>query len=268
MSPWHAIMLGILQGATESLPVSSSGHLVLVPWILGWPDSSLLYDTMVHLGTCVAVIVYFWQDLVALAQGAWRGLTRKRSGPKDDLGWLLILSAVPGALIGWLFEDLFEALFAKPAYAAGFLLITGTLLFISDRLGRRERTLDSLRWPDAVWIGLAQAAAIAPGISRSGATMSAGLLRKLKRETAARFAFLMSVPIILGAAGLQVFKAIRAGSLQGSWPELSLGFLAAAASGLVSIGFLLHFVRKHSLRPFAYYCWAAGAAGLILALAQ
>jgi len=268
MSPWHAVVLGILQGATEFLPVSSSGHLVLVPWALGWPNSSLLYDTMVHLGTCVAVLVYFWRDLIALVQGAWRGLTRQRRGPEDDLGWLLLLSAVPGAVIGFLFEDLFETLFAQPPYVAAFLLVTGALLYISDRLSRHERSLSSIRWPDALWIGLAQAAAIAPGLSRSGATISAGLFRRLDREAAARFAFLMSIPIILGAGAMQVLKAFAAGSLQGAWPELVLGFLAAAVSGLLAIGFLLRFVRQHSLRPFAYYCWAVGVAALILALAR
>jgi len=265
MSLWHALLLGILQGATEFLPVSSSGHLVLVPWALGWPDTSLLYDTVVHLGTCVAVIVYFWRDLVELVRGAWRGLTRKRRGPEDDLGWLLILSAVPGAIIGFLLEDLFEALFARPPYAAGFLLITGALLYISDRLSRRERTMDSIRWPDALWIGLAQAVAIAPGLSRSGMTMSTGLFRRLDRETAARFAFLMSVPIVLGAGALQVVKALGAGTLQGATLEIVLGFVAAAISGLLAIGLLLRLVRQHSLKPFAYYCWAAGIAGLILA---
>ncbi len=266
MSPWHAVLLGILQGATEFLPVSSSGHLVLVPWALGWPDTSLLYDTMVHLATCIAVVVYFWRDLVELVRGAWRGLTRKRRGPEDDLAWLLILSAVPGAIIGFLLEDLFESLFAKPPYAAGFLLVTGALLYISDRVGRRERTMDSIRWPDALWIGLAQAAAIAPGLSRSGTTMSAGLFRGLKGEAAARFAFLMSVPIILGAGALQVFKAASAGSLQGASLELGLGFVAATVSGLLAIGLLMRLVKQHSLKPFAYYCWAVGLAGLVLAL--
>ncbi|MGC9360614.1 MAG: undecaprenyl-diphosphate phosphatase, partial [Anaerolineae bacterium] len=189
----------------------------------------------------------------------------RQQGPEDDLGWLLVLSAVPGAVIGYLFEDLFESLFARPPYAAGFLLVTGALLVVSDQLGRRERTLGAVRWPDAIWAGLAQAAAIAPGISRSGATISAGLLRGLSRETAARFAFLMSVPIILGASALQVVKAIDATSIQGSWAELSLGFVAAAVSGMLAIRLLLRLVRRHSLRPFAYYCWAAGLAGLILA---
>jgi len=268
MSPWRAIALGLLQGATEFLPVSSSGHLVLVPWVLGWPDASLLFDTTVHLGTCVAVVLYFWRDLFGVIKGAWRGLTRHRQGPEDDLGWLLVLSAVPGALIGYCFEDLFEALFARPSCAAGFLLVTGTLLLISDRLGRCERALDSIRWPDALWIGLAQAVAIAPGISRSGATISAGLLRGLERETATRFAFLMSVPIILGASALQVAKAFGVGNIQGSWLELALGFVAATVSGLLAIRLLIRFVRHHSLRPFAYYCWAAGVAALILALVR
>jgi undecaprenyl-diphosphatase len=268
MPPWRAVALGILQGATEFLPVSSSGHLVLVPWALGWPKASLLFDTVVHLGTCVAVVLYFWRDLVALLQGAWRGLTGHRRGPEDDLGWLLVLSAVPGAVIGYLFEDLFESLFAQPPYAAGFLLVTGALLLISARLGRRERAMDTVRWPDALWLGLAQAAAIAPGISRSGATMSAGLLRGLDREASARFAFLMSVPIILGAAVLQITKAFGATNSQGSLTELALGFAAAAVSGLLAIRLLMRLVRRHSLRPFAYYCAAAGLAGLTLALVR
>ena len=263
MSILQALALGVLQGLTEFLPVSSSGHLVLVPWLLGWASPGLLYDLVVHLGTLCAVVAYFWRDLAQLIVGLWQLVAHRRMTPSGRLALLLAAGSVPGAVAGYLLQDLFESLFGQPPVVAAFLLVTGLLLWVSDRLGQRTRALEALRLPDALVIGLAQAVAIAPGISRSGATVSAGLLRGLTASEAGRFSFLLALPIILGAAGYGLLKAARGAAAPMAWGALAVGFLAAAASGLAAIRFFLGYVRQHSLRPFAYYCWAAGLLALL-----
>lgn len=270
MSVTRAILLGILQGLSEFLPISSSGHLVLVPWLLGWEDPGLTYDTVAHLGTMVAVLVYFRADIVTLLR-AWfadvAARLRRQSPPtvpEARLAWLILWSAVPAGLVGMLLEDWVEGLFGAPPVAAALLLVTGALIVVSERLGKRQRDLAQMNARDALAIGLGQAAAIAPGISRSGATIATGLLRGLKREDATRFSFLMALPIIVGAAALQLLGAV--GDLSGQQAlALVTGFLAAAISGYAAIHYLLRFVRSHSLRPFALYCWAMGALCLIVA---
>ena len=264
----QALVLGLLQGATEFLPVSSSGHLVLVPWLLGWSAPPLLYDIVVHLGTLLAVVVHFGQDIVAVLRGLLVLVRTRRAESVDArLAWHLILSAIPGAILGYFLEDLFERLFSAPLTVSLLLCVTAALLLISEHLGRRERDVDSIRPLDALTMGLAQGLAIAPGISRSGATMAAGLLRGLDRTSAARFSFLMSVPIILGAGAYQMLKLFQGGSLPASAGLLLAGFAAAAISGYVAIRWMLNLIRTHSLRPFAYYCLAAAALGIVLSLA-
>jgi len=265
----QALVLGLLQGATEFLPVSSSGHLVLVPWLLGWSAPPLLYDIVVHLGTLLAVVVHFGQDIVAVLRGLLVLVRTRRAESVDArLAWHLILSAIPGAILGYFLEDLFEHLFSAPLTVSLLLCVTAALLLISEHLGRRERDVDSIRPLDALTMGLAQGLAIAPGISRSGATMAAGLLRGLDRTSAARFSFLMSVPIILGAGAYQMLKLFQGGSLPASAGLLLAGFSAAAISGYVAIRWMLNLIRTHSLRPFAYYCLAAAALGIVLSLAR
>ncbi len=271
----RALFLGLLQGATEFLPVSSSGHLVLIPWLLGWPIPSLAFDAMVHWGTLVAVIAYFWRDWLALLRGAWAGLrTRSLSDPAARLLLLLIVGTIPAALAGALLEDFFEGMFARPDAAAGFLLLTAALLTLAE-LGwaRRSsapnpgalRALPALSWADALAVGLAQAVAILPGVSRSGATIAAGLGRGLEREAAARFSFLLSAPIILGAGAMQLWQLARAGTLAGEAPLLAAGFLTALVSGFAAIHFLLNYVRRRPLYPFALYCILLGILGLTVA---
>jgi len=263
MRPLHALLLGLLQGATEFIPISSSGHLVLVPWLLGWPEPGLAFDTVVHWGTLLAVGTFFWRDLALLA-GAWlRGwCTRSWPDPEGRLAWLILLGTLPAAALGLLLEDWFEALFSAPTLVSGLLVVTGLLLAVSERLGRRENDEEQLSWCSALLIGLGQAAAIAPGISRSGATMAAGLLRGLRREAAARFSFLLGAPVILGAGVLQLVKLVMSGQVEGEWPTLALGFVTAAASGYLCIHFLLRYLRRRRLYPFALYCCAAGLATL------
>jgi undecaprenyl-diphosphatase len=264
MSILQAILLGLLQGLTEFLPVSSSGHLVLVPWALGWHDPGLTYDLVVHLGTLTAVVVYFWDDIKSLAAGALEIIqTRRINSFASRLALLVLLSAIPGALLGFFLEDAFERVFGAPLAVAALLAVTGSLLIGSEYLAKRARAakrevrdLDQMGSTRALLIGLAQGLAIAPGLSRSGATISAGLTVGLTREAAARFSFLMALPIIIGAAGYQLLKVASADSLSAEWVMLVTGFGAAALSGYVAIRFLLAFVQRHTLFPFAFYCWS------------
>jgi len=296
----QGLFLGILQGATEFLPISSSGHLVLVPWLLNWPAPGLAFDAVVHWGTAAAVVAYFWRDWVSLAiagvqslPSVWRyvasALTRGQRRPDGDdpvpqllakpspgpaipgnarLAWLIILGTVPAALIGYLLEDFFEEMFARPVAAALFLFVTAAFLTASEYLGCRERDLDTLRWPDALLVGLAQALAIFPGISRSGATIAAGLSRGLKREPAARFSFLLATPIIIGAGLLKVADLAQMGGLAAQAPTLIVGFVAAGAVGFACIHFLLRYLQRHQLYPFAIYCVFAGFVCLVVAWAR
>ena len=267
MSVLRAILLGLLQGFTEFLPVSSSGHLTLIPWFLHWEDPGLTFDALVHLGTLVAIVFYFRADILALLRAWWDSLrTRQAKTTEARLAWLIILSAIPAGLLGFFLEDFFEQLFAAPLAVSILLLVTGGLIWISERLGRRVMPLAQMGWRDALSIGVAQGFAIAPGISRSGATISAGLLRGLERDAAARFSFLMVIPVIAGAAGFQMLDAVSAGLSLADGLSLVAGFMAALVSGYVAIRFLLGYVRQHSLRPFAYYVWAVGLLGIALSV--
>lgn len=261
----QAVILGVLQGATEFLPISSSAHLVLVPWLLGWDSPGLLFDTMVHWGTLAAVLLYFWRDILRLIVAGLRALgQRSLADPDARIAWGIVLGTIPAVVLGVLFEDLFEALFLNPRAVSVFLLITALLLFFAERVGQQRRSLPELSLIDAVLIGLGQAIAIAPGISRSGATIAAGLARGLRREAAARFSFLLSIPAIVGAGGLQLVQA-ASGEGNGATPfALLVGFAAAAIAGYVCIRFLLRYLQRGSLYGFVVYCAAAGLAGLAL----
>jgi undecaprenyl-diphosphatase len=265
MSILQALILGLVQGATEFIPVSSSGHLVLVPWLLSWPSPSLAFDTTVHWGTLVAVVVYFWRPWRALVTAWVRGLVRwDWHDPMARLGWLLIIGTIPAAIIGYFLEDWFESLFSKPVWVSLFLLVTAGTLVLSEWLGSRSmaaggvRHLDSLNWPNALVIGLGQAAAIAPGISRSGVTMSLGLSGGLSRSVAATFSFLLSTPIILGAGVLQLTRLASEPGAIAQVPVLVAGFLAAAVTGYLSIWSLLRYLKRGRLYPFAVYCVCLG----------
>lgn len=254
MTLWQVLVLGILQGATEFLPVSSSGHLVLIPHLLGWPDTGLALNVMLHLGTMVAIVAYFWRDLWALARAAWESLRqRSLAQPEARLAWQLALATIPGAVLGLLLEDFFEALFSNPRAAAAFLLGTAALIVAAETLGRRTRALDTLSWAHALGIGLAQSLAIVPGLSRSGATISAALLLGYRREDATRFSFLLAVPIVLGGGGYQLLKFFGA-EVTLPFGLLLAGMFAAAVTGYLAIAGLLALVRRHALWPFAVYC--------------
>jgi undecaprenyl-diphosphatase len=262
---FRAIILGIVQGATEFLPVSSSGHLVLVPAVFNWDNPSLMFDATVHLATMLSVIFIFWHDLKNIIVAWWQGLRTGHllSSRDSRLGWWVIIGTIPGVLAGLLLKDTFEGLFENPGAVGAFLIVTACLLVLAEWLGKRNRDLMAMNWLDSILIGIGQAAAIAPGISRSGATMTVGMLRGLTRESAARFSFILALPIIFGAWLVQMLDVVNSGQLTGEISILIAGFLAAGISGYLAIRWLLAYVRKHRLFPFAVYCLVVGVLALI-----
>ncbi len=265
MSWWQALVLGVLQGVTEFLPISSSGHLVIVPWLLGWTNASLVFDTLVHWGTLGAVVLYFRQEVSFYLRAALHSLrSRSLNVPGARVAWAIAVGTIPGVLAGMLLEAQFEQLFQSPRAVGGFLLVTAFLLTMSERMGRRVRPLESVQLRDGWIVGLAQALAITPGISRSGATIAAGLLRGLEREAAARYSFLLGIPLIFGAGLLQVAQLMTGVEQAEPATFLLTGFVAAFVSGLAAIHALLRFVRRYPLYGFAVYCFLLGTMVLVV----
>jgi undecaprenyl-diphosphatase len=268
MSLFQAIVLGIVQGATEFLPISSSGHLVLVPWLLGWsfePRAGFIFDVLVQWGTILAVLIYFRRDLLEIGLAWVRGLAARRplEDPHARLGWMILLASIPAGLIGLLFKSVVESTFAQPAAVSAFLLLTAGLLFASERLHHRSRPLFSISWLDSLIIGFAQALALFPGVSRSGSTIAGGLIRGLDRTDAARFSFLLAIPAMIGAGLIALLDLRGAANASAQVAPLIAGFLAAAVVGFASIHFLLGYLRKHPLTVFALYCLLLGLGGLL-----
>ena len=268
----QALVLGLVQGATEFIPISSSAHLVLVPWLLNWDKAPLAFDTTVHWGTLVAVLAVFWRDIWALVAAGWNSLLSAidKRNPYDRtqarLAWTIVLASLPAALAGFFLEGFFEELFGEPVTVAGLLLVTAAVLTLSERIGQQDRPLSSIRWPDGLFIGVAQAVAIMPGISRSGSTIGAGLVRGVRREAAARFSFLLSVPVILGAGLFQLLDLTAAGGLGDLVGALIVGFVMAAVSGYLCIRWLLRYLSHRSMNLFAAYCVLFGTFNLVVAL--
>ena len=240
------IFLGLIQGLTEFLPISSSGHLVLMPWFLGWDYQGLSLDVALHFGTLLAVILYFWRDWVDIFQSALTG--KKGIYSKKFLGYFAVAS-IPGALAGFFLDDLAENFLRNPLIIVFTLAFFGFWLYYFDKKGQKNKTEKQLSLKEAVWIGLAQAIAIIPGTSRSGITMTAGLKLGLNRKSAARFSFLMATPIIFGAS---VYKLKDFLDLSFGWPEF-LGIFASFISGYLAIAGLLKFVEKVSYKWFFWY---------------
>lgn len=269
----QSIIIGIVQGLTEFLPVSSSAHLVFVPYLLG-TESSLAYDTLLHIGTLVAVVVYFWNDLLHMINSFFSSLMdiprgRLISGIREDkfkkLAWFIIIGSIPAGLAGILLKDFFEGLFNNIPAVGFFLIITGILLYSSEMISRKiskKSGVKEMNVKNSLIIGVAQACSIAPGISRSGATISTGLFLGLERELAARFSFLLSIPAILGAALIQI-KDIS--SLMDMTTGAALaGFIAAIITGYLAIKIVLKLITEKNLLIFAYYCWIVGPLAIIL----
>jgi undecaprenyl-diphosphatase len=265
----QALLLGIVQGATEFIPVSSSAHLVLVPYLLNWkvdPQVAFAYDVLVHWGTLIAVIIYFRQDLWNYLKSALQGISAGKpiQNTNSKLAWLLVVGTIPAAIIGYLFADFFEQMFSRPLPASLFLFGTALILTWSEKQSKPGRTLENMNFWDALTIGLAQAVAIFPGISRSGATISAGLFRGIDKVAAARFSFLLSVPIIFGAGFLPLKELLKMHLLQENLPVLAMGFFSALVSGYLCIDFLLKFLQKRKLYVFAGYCVIFSAVNLLV----
>ncbi len=270
MNLFQAFILGLVQGATEYIPVSSSAHLMIVPWLLGWPDPSFEFEVLVQWGTLVGVFVFFWPEIWAIVKGVLLGL--RQGHPlatfEAKLGWLIVLATIPAVVLGLLLKDFFEAAFAAPVFAGGLLILTALLLVVAERFGARNRELESLTWLDAVIVGCWQAAALFPGISRSGATISGAVLRGYSRPDAARFSFLMSIPALLGAGVMALNDLLASGALAEQLPAISVGFVAAAVSGYLCIRWLLHYLQRHSFYIFAAYCAVFSLLTLLVALAS
>ena len=275
---FQAILIGLIQGLTEFIPVSSSAHLELAPWIFGWDTNGLLgslaFDVFLHLGTLVALLTYFWRDWVRLLGAVVASIGQRRIGddPQRRLGWLLILATIPAALIGFVGEDFVDEVLHGNTDAirlaiAGFLVIGAVGLWLADRLGSRTRELDGLTVPGALVIGFSQALALLPGISRSGATITAGLGLGLTRESAARFSFLLATPITLGAGLYGSRHLLDEAHTGAEWLALAAGLLAATVAGLAAIGFLLAWLRSRSVTVFSVYRIALAALVVALVLA-
>jgi len=258
MSTSHAVFLGAIQGLGEFLPISSSAHLIVVPWLLGWGEHSLAFDVALHVGTLVAVLYAFAGDWWRLVGAGWRGLLRGQpfAEPDGKLLGLLALASIPGAIAGLLLEKWADTVLRAPLLAAGAMAVMGAALFAADRVGGRERRLGDISMPHALLIGFSQAVAIVPGVSRSGVTIAMARLLGYQREDAARFSFLLSTPIICGAALVKVPELMRAG---GEIQPVLWGMVAAAIFGLLSIRGLLSYVRARSYAPFVYYRFAFAA---------
>ncbi len=272
---FQAAVIGLLQGLTEFIPVSSSAHLELAPWIAGWTDTrvigSLAFDVFLHLGTLLALLVYFGRDWLRYLGAIVASIRERRIGNDRDrrLAWLLVIATVPAAIIGFVGQDFIDSVLHGDSDAvrlaiAAFLVIGGVGLWIADRVGARDRRLADLSTPNALTIGFSQALALLPGISRSGATITAGLAMGLTREAAARFSFLLATPITLGA-GLVGSRKLFEQSLSGNeWVAVAVGFVVAAASGMFAIGFLLTWLRTRTVLVFTLYRLALAALVVLL----
>ncbi len=268
MTLLQAIILGIIQGATEFIPVSSSGHLVLAPYLFGWhitPKEAFIFDVLIQVATLTAVIVYFREDLFQILRASVYGIKEGKpfNNYQSKLGWLLLLSTIPASVAALLFKNVFESAFSNPKAASIFLFGTALLLFMAELIKFRSRSLTDISWKDALWIGFFQIFALFPGISRSGSTISGGMFRRLNRESAARFSFLMSVPIMIASGFLALYDLMQVPDLIRRIPVYLAGFATAALVGYFAIRWLLSYLSTKSLLPFAVYCVVMGTMVLI-----
>jgi undecaprenyl-diphosphatase len=270
MTILQAIIMAVLQGVTELFPVSSLGHAVILPRLLHWgidqkaPDF-LPYLVVMHLGTAVALLLYFWRDWVAFA-ASLIGLSGERASADRRIFFFVVLATIPAVIVGAVLRKLLGDAFGTPLIAAIFLVVNGFILFVGDKIGGEAvGTLDQLNWKGALAIGIAQCGALIPGISRSGATIVAGVIAGLQHKEAARFSFLMAPPIMLGATVHEAPALLKQGATLGGAALIS-GVVAGVVAYL-STAFLMHYFSRHefeALNPFAYYCWAAGAISVAL----
>jgi undecaprenyl-diphosphatase len=269
MSFLQSLVLGVVQGLTEFIPVSSTAHLILVPWIARWqfdPKVAFVFDVLLQLGTVVAVVAYFFRDLSAIARDTLRGLSERDPFGTENarLGWLIALATVPAVVLGLAFKTFFESLHRSPLAVAGILGGAAVLIFATERVGRRDRKLSSITWKDALFIGASQSLALLPGVSRSAATICGGMLCHLERPSAARFSFLMSIPVLVAAAVLAAKDLLELPGFTSLLPPLAAGFAASAVVGFFSIRWLLSYLARHPMSVFAWYRLAFGAGCFLL----
>jgi undecaprenyl-diphosphatase len=267
MSLFQAAVLGVVQGLSEFLPISSSGHLIMVPFLFGWAPHSQAFDLALHVGTLIALLWFFWAEWLALIRGFFSGLLfaeTRATDPSWRMALLVLLGSIPAGLIGVVGQKPVEDLFRSPVLNAGLLIVFGLVLFAADRVSKMKRTLDDVGPTDAATMGLAQALALMPGVSRSGITITAGLFRELDRATAARFSFLLSGPIIAAAAAFKLREGIPSAELGAAL----VGAVCAAVVGFLSIGLLLRYLQRNSLTVFVIYRVLFGLLVIGVALAR
>jgi len=257
VSIWQAVIMGLIQGLGEFLPISSSGHLVLAPWIFNWEVPGITFDVALHMGTLAAVLLYFWRDWIKLLKAALSGKDKEN----QRVFWYLVIGSIPAAAVGFLFDDVIENLLRSPVIVGFMLILFGIFLFLSDKT-RQVRRLDSMNLRDALLIGAAQAIALIPGVSRSGVTITAARLFSYTREEAARFSFLLSTPVIFGAGVLKMTH-LHPGDIN---PAFISGVLVSAIVGLLSISFLLQFIKRSSFALFVGYRIILGLLIIFLSL--
>jgi len=269
MSIIQAIILGIIQGITEFLPISSSGHLVIIPYLLGWDLNENIvfaFDVLIQMGTLLALLIFFWEDLLEIGKSMLSGLrnNRRLEDVASRTGWFALIATIPAGVIGLSLKNQIKSLFLNPAIVPIFLFITAGLLFIAERFGKKNRSLENLNKFDALWIGIFQVLSIIPGISRSGSTIAGGMTRDLNRKTSGNFSFLMAIPILMAAGLVGFFDMFHIPELENFLPVLLVGFFAAVIVGYISIRWLLKYLNSHSLIPFAVYCLLIGIGTLII----
>jgi undecaprenyl-diphosphatase len=256
-----AAILGIIQGLTEFLPISSSAHLILVPWFFGWKPEGLAFDVSLHLGTAVAVLVFFWSDWVRLCRDVIGGLKQGTlfATQSQKLFWFLVVGTLPAVIAGLALEETIEARLRSPLIIVGTLTVLAVALYWAEKRSRQNRSVEHFTWADSIWIGFSQALALIPGVSRSGITITTAMFRNSDRTSAARFSFLLSTPVIVGAGlleGWRLLKALRSpatGAIDADWAVMGVGILFAGTTGFFCIRYFLRYLQTKSFLPFIIY---------------
>jgi undecaprenyl-diphosphatase len=265
MDSLQIVVLAIVQGITEFLPISSSGHLILVPYLTNWPDQGLDFDLAVHVGTLTAIVAYFRRTLFAMARDWLRSVVQRREVGESRLAWAVLFGTIPAGLVGLFFRHEIETTLRSPFVVACTTIGYAVLLFVADRLGKQQRHERSIGWLDVVVIGCAQALALVPGTSRSGVTITAGLFRNMSREAAARFSFLLAVPVMT-AAGLAEVAGYAENAAPLDSRAMVLGLVISALTGLACIHYFLKWLTRYGVLPYVLYRLALGAVLLFLVL--
>ncbi|MEN6357609.1 MAG: undecaprenyl-diphosphatase UppP [Armatimonadota bacterium] len=260
LSAWQAIILGAVQGLTEFIPVSSSGHLIAIPYLLHWNYQGKAFDVAAHMGTLVALVAYYWRDWISILSSFASHIFKGKPYDKDDSTGVsgrlfvpILVACVPAAIVGYLWDDLIETKLSVWYVVAPAMAVFGLIMFWADRAGKKQRDMAHMTYVDYITIGVAQAMALLPGVSRSGITITAGLFRNLDRSAAARFSFLLSTPIVFGAGMMALKKVLHTGMVAQEWTAFGWGFASAAIFGYIAIHFLISFLRKNSMTAFVVY---------------